>query len=82
MNGSGVLSIVAIFDTDKAQIVPVHPYQKCFNQECKIVVNVLMLSKDFALLDTPMRLHVLDTVSDYLGAQQKEYLIYLKMTQG
>lgn len=63
-----MLSIVAIFDMDKAQIVLVHPYKKCFNQECKIVVNVLKLSKDFTLLDTLMLLHELDTVSDYLGA--------------
>lgn len=32
------------------------------------MVNALMFSKDSALLDTLMVLHVLDTVSDYLGA--------------
>lgn len=76
-----VLSIVAILDMDKAQIILVHWYKKCFNQECKIVVNALIPYKDSALLDTPMVLHVLDTVSGYLGDQQKEYLTYLKMAR-
>jgi len=48
---------------DKAQIILGHLYQKPFNQECRIVVGALMLSKDFALLDNLLTLlHVLDSI--------------------
>lgn len=60
---------VTIFDMGKAQIILGHPYQKLFNQECKIVVGVLMLSKDFALLDNLlMLLQVFDSIVISFGS--------------
>ena len=57
---------------DKAQIILGHPYQKLFNQECKIVLGVLMLSKDFALLDNFLTLlHVLDSIVISVGSRRK-----------
>lgn len=47
---------MTIFDMDKAQIILGY----LLNQECKIVVSILMLSEDFALLDNLMLFHLLD----------------------
>lgn len=63
---------VTIFVMDKAQVILGHLYQKLFNQECKIVVGVLMLSKDFGLLDNHLTLlHVLDSRVTSFGSRRK-----------
>lgn len=51
-----------ISDMDKAQIILGQLYKKIFNQDCKTVVDILMLPKNFALLDNLMLLHALDSI--------------------